>query len=1017
MKILVMTTLNGNLTEAKMKPLIGLEEVERIFYVTDRPGPKLDKVRYYCVPKTALKFFNNNSIVRVLFKLHMAFYLAVFKRPDILMGYSLVPHGINAALIGRALNIPSCIHVIGSIPSIRLDGISRGRNIFLKALKKSGFLEKALLAVTRGSRLVTVTGSHTKDFLISRGIGKDVLEILSSTVDTGRFYPVSAGKEYDLITAAELIPGKRIDMFLEVVAGLKKSGMNPKAVILGEGPLKACLESLAKTLGLSDAVHFAGFHPNIEDYLNKSRIFLMTTESEGLSLAVLEAMACGVVPVVSNVGDLSDAVKDGVNGRLIAKDDTEAFREAVYKLLNNKETYELFSKNAVETIRKHYAIQNAAEKWRRILGTFINTREKPSGWLFNRLKAMSVLEIAYRLIRALRTKMLSLDFLLMARHGHLYRGNFEKPKFFIDDSDVDFIRAYMRERGAGITLPDFKNNDYEIHGGLSEDIERRSGVSGFETVEIWRDNRFQQLASYAQKYAVDKDEDAAERAKLAIESWIYKNPALRGVNWMDSLEISMRLFSWSYAYFLMRGSKAFGVDFEDMFTRSIYRQIKYVEINLSKYSSANNHLIGEAAALFIIGLLFPQMKGSEKRLRLGKFILEREAEKQIYPDGVDKEQSTHYHEFVTELYIIAVLLGRKNGIRFSKDLNSRLEKMCEFIMHMMDGELEASHIGDSDDGIGLKLNTPELFSNPVFILNTASVLFDNPGFKRRGNDIDEKSLWLLGREGYSRYLSLDSMSKRGILGSKAFPEGGYYIIRHKGLCLRFDCGQLGYLSLAAHGHADSLSFTLSMDDKRIFVDPGTYAYHSSNKWRNYFRGTGGHNTVRIDGLDQSEAMGPFLWGHKAESHLEYWSLNGGFDKVRGYHTGYARLENPAVHSREIILDKSNGEIVISDFIVSKGSHRVEQFFHLHPDCSLKRLGEHLFEIGREGIVLSMEIDKRLTSYIYKGSDVPVAGWYSGRFGVKQESFTICNKAYSGGDGEFVTKIYLSGLGRPDGKEK
>jgi len=137
MKILVTTTLNRNLTEAKMKPLIALDEVERIFYISDRPGPELDKVRYYCVPKVVLRFFNNNSAARALFKLYMIFYLAVFKKPDLLMGYSFMPHGINAALAGRILNIPSCIHVIGSIPSVEGGGIG-GNNLRLAGVRRSG---------------------------------------------------------------------------------------------------------------------------------------------------------------------------------------------------------------------------------------------------------------------------------------------------------------------------------------------------------------------------------------------------------------------------------------------------------------------------------------------------------------------------------------------------------------------------------------------------------------------------------------------------------------------------------------------------------------------------------------------------------------------------------------------------------------------------------------------------------------------------------------------------------------
>jgi glycosyltransferase involved in cell wall biosynthesis len=1017
MKILVTTTLNKNLTEAKMKPLIALNEVEEIFYISDRPGPKLDKVTYYCVPGLVLKIFNNNSIARVFFKFYMVFYLAVFKKPDLLMGYSFTPHGINAAIIGRILNIPSCIHVIGSIPSIEGGGITCGNNIFLKTLKKSCFLENILLGIAKWSKLITVTGSHTKDYLISRGINEKNIEILSSTVDTGRFHPVQAEKEYDVITMSELIPSKRIDVFLEVISRLKKTGLNPKAVILGEGPLELSLRDMAKRLDLEDNVYFAGFHPNVEEYLNKSRIFLMPTDSEGLSLAMLEAMACGTVPVVSNVGDLSDAIEDGVNGRLIAKHDTDGFCSAVHSLLKDAGSYELFSKNAAQTIKRSYSIQNASAKWRNILAVFMKPEKKPSSWLFSRLKAMSFKEMAYRLACLLRTRMLGLSFLFMAKDGYLLAGNSGNPKFFIDDEDMDFIRMRTKERKADIILPSLENIDWHADIGFEQDIKRRAGFSGIELAEIWKLNRFQRFVVYAQKYAIDKDEDAARKTRLIIEDWIRKNPVLRGINWMDSLEISMRLLSWSYIYFLIKDSKVFDKDFENMFLKSIYCQIRFVEVNLSKYSSANNHLAGEAAGLFAVGVLFPQLKGSEKRLKLGKSIMEEEIKKQVYADGVGKEQSTHYHEFITDLYLIAVILGRRNGVNFSADLNAKLEKMCEFIMHMTDNSLKSLHIGDSDDGVGLKLNTFESFSNVVSILNTAGVLFNNSNFKRDKNGFDEKSLWLLGHEGYELYSLLEPARKNNALDSKDFPEGGYYIIRHKGLCLRFDCGEIGYLSLAGHGHADSLSFTLGINDKHIFVDLGTYMYHSDNKWRNYFRGTAGHNTIRVDGLDQSEALGPFLWGYKAKSYLKYWTLDKDFDKVCGYHTGYARLKDPVTHSREIILDKLNREIIITDSVYSKGGHYIEQFFHLHPGCLLKSSGEHLFEITCGDVILTMETDKRLDSCVFNGSESPIAGWYSDKFGEKQKTNTICGRVYSKGSMNFITKISLSDLDKSDGKEK
>src|SRR5207245_173758 len=98
----------------------------------------------------------------------------------------------------------------------------------------------------------------------------------------------------------------------------------------------------------------------------------------------------------------------------------------------------------------------------------------------------------------------------------------------------------------------------------------------------------------------------------------------------------------------------------------------------------------------------------------------------------------------------------------------------------------------------------------------------------------------------------------------AFPAGGYYVLgsdldQPAEVRVIADCGPLGYLSIAAHGHADALSFTLSIAGDEVLIDPGTYAYHTHSGWRAHFRGTAAHNTVRIDGVDQSVPAGNFLW--------------------------------------------------------------------------------------------------------------------------------------------------------------
>jgi hypothetical protein len=932
------------------------------------------------------------------------------------MGYSFIPHGINVAIIGRLLNIPTCIHIIGGTSSIEGRRFTCG---FLKRVKISNsIIKKVFLKILNSSKFITVTGSATKDILVSKGIDADKIIVLSSTIDTKRFFPVGSEKRYDLITVADLIETKRIDLFLEIVSILVRKGLNIKAVVLGEGALRTHLEGLTKRLGLEGVVHFAGYRPDVERYLCSSRIFLLPTNSEGLSLAMLEAMACGAVPIVSRVGDMGDAVKDGVNGRLVNRNDTDGFVSAVAILLRNPAVLEEYSKLAIDTVQEKYTVENASKKWKEI---FCNLREERGllMWCLNRLQAMHALEIWYRATCYLRKTFLYLNFLRMDKNGHLSSGHLRREVlFFIDKKDIDFIRGNFIDAEYGKVFSFSRINSFEkdVYGAgakyLKNDIKRRAGFCKTEIRKIWELNRFQWLVNYAQSYAIERDEGVVERTMYILTEWIKRNPVLEGINWSDSLESALRLLSWTWIYFLIKDSKNFDRDFENIFLRSVYFQARFIEANLSKFSSANNHLIGEAVGLFIVGLLFPQLRGVERMMNKGKIILERELGKQVYPDGVSKEQSIKYHEFVIDLYLLAIIIGEKNGISFHKDTYLRLEKMCEFLLHISDEEGLTPSIGDSDDGYALKLNITDETANTLSILNIASVIFKRPDFRKK-DVIDGKSLWLLGRDGYAKYFS--SKAEKAMPVSRDFPDGGYYIMRHKDLFLTFDCGSLGYNSLAAHGHSDALSFTLDIGGRHILVDPGTYLYSSGDKWRDYFRSTKAHNTIEIDHMDQSEMKGPFLWGYKARSFIKYWSPNGGYDKVLGYHTGYTRLKDPVVHEREIMLDKSKEGIFIKDLLHSKRRHLVALYFHLHPDCTLRKVGNNLFEIRNSNICVFLDIDKQLEANVFRGSEGPICGWYSERFGVKVETWTIQAEGHFEGDAQFLTEI-LAGYKNEEDKD-
>ena len=101
-------------------------------------------------------------------------------------------------------------------------------------------------------------------------------------------------------------------------------------------------------------------------------------------------------------------------------------------------------------------------------------------------------------------------------------------------------------------------------------------------------------------------------------------------------------------------------------------------------------------------------------------------------------------------------------------------------------------------------------------------------------------------------------------GPRRFPNAGLVILRSRAedgpeIWCRCDGGPHGFLSIAAHAHADALSVEVRHDGVDILADPGTYCYHGEPAWREWFRSTAAHNTVEVDGESQAESGGPFLW--------------------------------------------------------------------------------------------------------------------------------------------------------------
>src|ERR671936_376617 len=193
------------------------------------------------------------------------------------------------------------------------------------------------------------------------------------------------------------------------------------------------------------------------------------------------------------------------------------------------------------------------------------------------------------------------------------------------------------------------------------------------------------------------------------------------------------------------------------------------------------------------------------------------------------------------------------------------------------------------------------------------------------------------------------------------------------------------------GPADALSLTLSVGGREFLVDPGTYAYHTQERWREYFRGTAAHNTVRIDGRDQSEQGGNFMWVKHARAGCGLWLSSAEKDTFEGWHDGYMRLADPVKHRRLLELDKRARRLVIEDSLTMAEEHEVELFFHCAEDCRVDAVAEG-YLVERDGIRLHLALPAGGSTEIYRGSLSPLCGWISRGFDRRAPTSTIVWRA-------------------------
>src|SRR5579872_549350 len=504
-------------------------------------------------------------------------------------------------------------------------------------------------------------------------------------------------------------------------------------------------------------------------------------------------------------------------------------------------------------------------------------------------------------------------------------------------------------------------------------------------------NRHQHLPQLAKAYLLTGDERYAGEAVAQLNSWIEQNPPGFGINWQSSLEIGIRVISWLWTIFALLPSRSLDEASAERIGASLFAQLEHVHRYTSVFSSPNTHLIGEATALFIGGLVFSDRKRPAAWLERGAALLAGEAEKQVLDDGVYGELSSYYHCYALDFYLQALTLAQRNQFHFPDGVRDKVCGMLQFLMHVTRPDGTIPLLGDDDGGRALALEQKNYRSfNDALCLG--AVLFRREGFKHQAGAFFEETLWLLGEDAWQIYGSLKSRPPAET--QSFYPRAGYSIQRsgwgpldnH----LVFDCGGLGMLA-GGHAHADALSVALFGGGRELLVDPGTFVYNGAPEWRDHFRSTRAHNTVTIDDADQAVTEGTFRWKTKLSCRAARVPALPTVEYLEAEHDGYLRMPGGVTHRRRLLHVRPGYWIIVDDFSGS-GNHIFDFNYHFAPGVEVSSLehdeDELVARAEQAGLLLGLYASRPVTTELVRGRTAPIGGWASCGYGEKKPSLTL-----------------------------
>jgi hypothetical protein len=510
--------------------------------------------------------------------------------------------------------------------------------------------------------------------------------------------------------------------------------------------------------------------------------------------------------------------------------------------------------------------------------------------------------------------------------------------------------------------------------------------SGRDVKVPWELSRFQHAPLLAQAGWLTGDRRFYDEFRAQVEDWIASNPVGRGVNWGCTMDVALRAASWAIAATLFRDEIRDDRGFASLLWRGLLAHGRFVDAHLETGEPRGNHYLSDLAGLLLVADLLRGLPEALAWRDTAAAGLAAHAGVQTLADGADFEASIPYHRLTTEMLLAAAIVLDRRGVA-AAGLRDHVRRRVEFTAHYTKPSGLAPQIGDNDDGRFAVLGDHHADRRDHRgLLAAAAVLFEDAALLALAGDRREEALWVHGPAALDR-LAARAVTVEARVTSALYPEAGAAILRGGGMHVHFEAGGVGQAGHGGHAHNDTLSFEVQAAGEDLIVDPGTGGYTADLARRDRFRATAAHNTVRVDGAEINPIPGnPFRLPGIDRPSIARAVFRRHFDLVEAEHHGYARLAEPVVHRRILLLSRSTRRLVIEDALEGGGTHRLEWFFHLAPRAEgrLGRDGRTLE--GRAGAVrFRLRADEAPEGALFR----LVPDLFSPGYGRVEEAMTWC----------------------------